>query len=424
MTKKKLGGDVELKELSVELQEALKRALEVLPPRRGSGVVMLDQALGRVLSRDIYAKRDAPMFDNSAMDGYAFRYKDSSSPLRVAATIFAGQKPKPMLKARECYKIMTGAPVPSDADTIAPFEHCKSIDEERILPLSSIKKGANLRKKAEEIQKGRVLLPKGRCLEYGDIALLAAQGITAIEVYAPLRIALLSSGNELSEPWEEAGELGVYNANAFGIAALLNLYGFEVHYGGLIADDLAKSKAHLQAYSDYDVIITTGGASKGEADYLCEALEANGLRKLFSGINVKPGKPTMMGVMQGSFVMTLPGNPLTTLLIAHTLAIPMLYHLQGATAMHHHTLFALSSSDLELKPGRTHLLLGKLKGGYFYPTRDGKVGAGMLTALSQSDAIAYIDASKSEIAKGELLRVVMLCDRTRSKHSPWEEASG
>jgi molybdopterin molybdotransferase len=399
---------------TISLSQALFKALEAVTPKQESAVVMLDSALGKVLAEDIHVRKNLPSFDNSAMDGYAFAYSDAGKELRVVQTIFAGEVPKAILKSGECYKIMTGAQVPSDADTIAPFEVCEEVNKTHIIPPKQIKQGANLRKKGEECLEGSILLKKGTLLESSHIALLAAQGITAIKVFLNVKVAVISSGNEIKEPWEEASEDEIYNANAFGITALLQSFGFDALYVGSIPDDFDATVSFLASISSYDVILTTGGISHGEADYLYEAFIKNGLTPLFHGINLKPGHPTMMGTMQDTFVMGLPGNPLTTMVIAHTLSVPVLFKMQGNSSYFHTVSYATLAHSLTFRPGRTTLVLGELQNGVFTPTRGGKVGSGMLTPLCESNAIAYFDETTSSVKEGTLIKVIKLNDTSRS----------
>ncbi len=376
---------------------------------------MLDDALDKVLAEDIITQKNLPSFDNSAMDGFAFRHIDAGKQLSVARTIFAGEKPKPILQDGECYKIMTGAQVPSDADTIVPIERCTEVTQTHVTIPKDIQKGANLRKKGEETTLGKPLLSKGTHLGASEIALLAAQGITAVKVILPLKIAVVSSGNEIKEPWEEASQDEIYNANAFGITSLLRSFGFNAVYVGKMPDDYETTVTFLASIKSYDVILTTGGISHGEADYLYEAFIQNGLKAAFHGIAVKPGHPTMMGVMGNVFVMGLPGNPLTTMVMTHTLSIPTLFKMQGSVACHHNYSLAKLSQTLFFKGKRSHIVLGSLKNGVFYPTRGGKVGSGMLTPLCESDALAYFSETLDEALGGSHIKVISLKDISRSE---------
>lgn len=376
---------------------------------------MLDDALGKVIAEDIYAVKNLPSFDNSAMDGYAYRHEDSGKRVKIVKTLYAGEKSKALLKSKECYKIMTGAQVPSDADTIAPYEKCEGITDKEVILPSNLNKGANLRKKGEESEVGKLLIPKGTLLEASHIALLASQGITALKVILPIKIAVLSSGNEIKEPWERASEDEIYNANAFGITSLLASFGFDAVYVGSMPDDYEATKTYLQSIKSFDVILTTGGISKGEHDYIYKALCDCGLETIFHGVALKPGHPTMMGTLNNIFVMGLPGNPLTTMVVTHALAVPVLYAIQGAAKVHHTPLLAKISQDLSFKGKRTHIILGNVQNGVFTPTRRGKVGSGMLTPLCESNALAYFQEGSWQTKEGELIKVVSLQDRTRSE---------
>ncbi len=400
---------------SLSLQAALEKALEAAPIKKETKIVMIDDALGKVLAEDIIVCKNLPSFNNSAMDGYAFKAEDAGKRVKIQRSIFAGEAPDATLGDEECYKIMTGAQVPDDADTIAPFEKCSNITDDAVTLPSDIKKGSNLRLKGEETKVGDILFHKGTRIGYAEIALLAAQGITAVKVVLPLKIAVVSSGNEIREPWESASEDEIYNANAFGITALLRSFGFDAVYVGSIPDDLDSTVSYLAGIKSYDVILTTGGISHGDADYLYRAFVENGMQTLFHGVAVKPGHPTMMGVMRDIFIMGMPGNPLTTMVMTHTLSLPLLYRMQGVNHVHHTPTLAKMGQTLGFRGKRSHIVLGNVENGVFHPTRGGKVGSGMLTPLSQSNALAYFDEKRESAVENELIKVVMLHDTTRSE---------
>ncbi len=395
---------------SISLKEALNRALLKAPQKGEREIVTLDKALGRLLARDIKVRRSLPPFDNSAMDGFALRSRDGGKRLKIASTIFAGDKPDAILEEGECYQIMTGAPVPSDADTVVPIERCFELEDGKVTVPSELKKGANIRRRGEELSQGERLFEAGTFLEPSHIALLSAQGIMAVEVIAPLRIAVLSTGNEIREPWEEAGDDEIYNANAFGIIALLKRYGFAAEYHGRIPDDYAATKSMLGELKRYDLIITSGGISMGKADFLYEAFLENGLEPLFHGVNVKPGRPTMMGRMGRSFVMAMPGNPLTTMLNVLILSLPVLFKMQGAKSVRHRRYCALMGEGLKLKGARSEMVLGRIEGGRFFPTRANRYGSGMITPFVESGVVAIFDEDIKELRDGEAIEVIPLWD--------------
>ncbi|WP_456433879.1 molybdopterin molybdotransferase MoeA [Nitratifractor sp.] len=389
--------------------EVLERALEAARPIVRSEIVPIGDIAGRVLARPVVARRDLPPFDNSAMDGFAFRASDRGRTLRIVRTIFAGDRPSASLGEGECYRIMTGAPVPPDADTVVPVEACETAGADRVRIPEKIQAGANLRRRGEEIARGETLLHPGKLLGPADAAMLAAQGIGAVEVYDRLRIAVLSTGSELREPWECADEEEVYNANATGIVNWLSSWGFAPTYAGALPDDREGIVEALGRLEGYDVILTTGGVSIGEADYLEEAYEAHGFERIFHGVNVKPGRPTMMGTMGSRFVMAMPGNPLTTLVNLFALALPVLYRLQGVQACHFDPVLARNAEAFPFRSDRSNLVLGRLRSGRFTAVRGNRVGSGMLSPLMEADALAIFDEGAAPPAVGETIRVIPFC---------------
>lgn len=401
----------------IRLHDAVEYAVREAKRKSGKETVLLTEALGRVLAEDIIAVKNLPSFDNSAMDGFAFRYEEAGSTLKIAATIFAGDVPEAVLEKGMCYKIMTGAQIPADADTVIPVEACNNVTGESVQIPATVKKGSNFRKKGEEVSVGAPLLEAGTILRPAEIALLSAQGIVAASVVTRPRIAVVSTGDEIKEPWEEASEDEIYNANAFGISALLKQYGFAPDYVGAIPDDRKGTVDFIASLQGYDVILTTGGISQGDADFLFEGFVENGLKPLFHGINLKPGRPTMMGLMGDTFVMGMPGNPLTTMLTVHAVSIPVLYKIAGVNACFHTGTYARFSENLKLRPGRTNMVIGSLKNGIFSPIRHNKIGSGMLTPLAQSSAVAYFGESVSEVKAGTFVRVVSYSDTQRSERN-------
>ena len=398
----------------IALKDAVALAVEKAVPKREYEVIMLQDAMGRVLAEDIAACKNLPSFDNSAMDGFAYSHKDGGKRLRIAGTIFAGDVPAPLLQANECYKIMTGAQLPSDVDTVVPLELCGDMTDSAVTIPENIAKGANFRRKGEEIKAGDNLLYKGSILHAAEIALLAAQGIVAVKVVVQPKIAVVSTGNEIKEPWMRASEDEIYNANAFGIGTLLREFGFENMYMGAIPDELEATSIFIERLKGYDVILTTGGISQGDADFLYEAFTDNGLKPFFHGVNLKPGRAVMMGEMGKTFVMAMPGNPLTTMLTVHALSIPVLFALSGASRCYHNVSYARFSKALKLREGRTNMVIGTLENGIFTPTRDNKIGSGMLTPLCESNAVAFFGESVDYIAEGSMVKVICFLDKSRT----------
>ena len=402
----------------LDFDEAFTKSLELANKSSRVEIVSISQALGRVISKDIICKKNLPSFDNSAMDGFAIKSSDAGKTLKINKVIFAGDKGdkvKESLGQNECYKIMTGAKVPSDADTIIPIENCLDVTKKSVTIPKEIKKGANLRLKGEEQKGGNRLFAKGEEINSSHITLLASQGIVMIEVYKKITIAVLSTGNEIKEPWENADEEEIFNCNSYALISQLKEKGFDATYCGVVPDSLEESKNYISNLKSYDVIITTGGISMGDADFVGEAFLQNGLETSFHGVNIKPGRPIMMGKMDKSIVICLPGNPLTAMVNIYLFVIPMLKKLQGANEYYHDISKATNTKEFKTKNGRVNIVLGSLKNTMFDVTRENKYGSGMITALYESNSILVTGNSTSLISANQDVFVIEFNKKLQDK---------
>ncbi len=369
--------------------------------------VSVFEALGRTLAKDIICKKNLPSYNNAALDGFAFKYQEGLSELLIKTTILAGNVVEPSLGENECYKIMTGAKVPDDADTIIPFEDCLLYDEHKIILSPKVKKGNALRLKGEEERVGALLLSEGTCLSSRDIALLASQGISMVEVYKKLAIAVFSTGDELKSPWEIASEDEIYDINALSLMALLREHGFAAQYCGVIPDNLESATAYFAQMKQYDVLVTSGGVSMGEADFVERALLTNGFKASFHGINIKPGKPTMMGKMGETIVASMPGNPLAAYVNAFLFLIPVLKKFQGQKKFNFEVIHAQNSESFKVKSGRINLVLGTYNEGSFYAFDGNKYGSGMVKPLINSNALWISDETTTHVEAGEKIKLLL-----------------
>ena len=397
----------------LDFQEAVKISLDLAKTTTLKEIIPISKALGRVVGSDVLCKKNLPSFNNSAMDGFAFKIKDAGKTLKIKKVIFAGDKGddvKAILEEDECYKIMTGAKVPNDVDTIIPIENCIDVNEQTVTLPSDLKEGSNLRLKGEEQKEGNVLFKKGEVINSSHITLLASQGLMMIEVFKQISIAVVSTGNELKEPWEEANEEEIYNCNSYALVSLLSEAGFDATYSGVVPDNLEESINFISNLKTYDVVITTGGISMGDADFVGEAFIQNGLKTAFHGVNVKPGRPIMMGSIEHenkqTFVMCLPGNPLTAMVNMQLFAIPVLNKIQGNSGFYHDICIANNVQEFKTKKGRVNLVLGNLENGGFSVTRNNKYGSGMITALYESNCILVTDENTSNIEQKQMVKVI------------------
>lgn len=393
----------------LDFEIAQEKSLNLVNQTAYKEIISLSEAIGRVLSKDVICVKNLPAFNNSAMDGFAIKFSDAGKTLSINKVIFAGDKGakvEPSLKENECYKIMTGAKVPFDADTIIPIENCFDVTQNSVRIPLEIKKGANLRLKGEEQKEGDVILRKGEKITSSFITLLASQGLVMVEVYKKISIAILSTGNEIKEPWEQVDDEEIYNCNSYALISLLKEKNFDATYCGVIPDNLEESKTFIKSLKNYDVIISTGGISMGDADFVGEAFLQNGLEVAFHGVNIKPGRPIMMGKMQNTVVICLPGNPLTAMVNIYLFVIPMLKKLQSETSINHGFIKAVNKKEFKTKSGRVNVVLGKVQNGDFFVTRDNKYGSGMITVLYESNAILVTNEQTSTITLNQEVKLL------------------
>lgn len=312
------------------VEQALEQllALAEAAPIRGTELLPLAAAEGRVLASDLVAALDLPSWPNSAMDGYALRLADwQGEPLAVSQRIFAGHAPQP-LQPGTCARIFTGAPLPEGADCVEMQENTAAADEGRVRFLEPLKTGQNIRPQGQEARKGEQVMSAGTRLGPIELGLAASLGHERLEVVRKVRVAVLSTGDELVEPGLPLGPGQIYNSNRRLLVSWLQRLGCDVVDAGILPDDLARTRTCLARLGDVDLILSTGGVSVGEADYLGAALREAGELALWK-LAIKPGKPLTCGHYQGVPVIGLPGNPASTLVTFGLLARPYLLRRQG-----------------------------------------------------------------------------------------------
>jgi len=383
---------------------------ERVPPLDGAGAVPLRAALGRVLAGDLRAPVPLPPFFNSAVDGYAFRHADLSpegeTRLAVAGRLQAGAAAAPIAPGT-AIRIFTGAPMPDGADTVMMQEDAREEGGAVILP-PGLKRGANCRPAGEDVALGAAALPGGRRLTAPDLGLAAALGCTALPVRPLVRVGVFSTGDELAEPGTALGPAQTYDSNRFTLMALLAGLPVEAHDLGILPDDReATARALERAAATHDLLLTSGGVSTGEADHVKAAIEAGG-RLVFWRLAVKPGRPAAMGVVSGTPVVGLPGNPVAAVVTFLHLARPLVLRLAGAAAEPLPRFAATADFAYRKKEGRREYVRvslafdGDLPVARKYP----REGAGLLTSLTQSDAFAELPEEVTRVAPGDRVRVL------------------
>lgn len=391
------------------IEQAISALTATLSIKKTKQRQALPNAHNSVLAESVYAQVDVPQWDNSAMDGYALRASDLQQPdnsLPLAGRIAAGDRPEQSLPAGHCMHILTGAPVPLGADTVVAQEDC-TISPEQI-QFNNCQAGGNIRRRGEEIQQGQLLLEAGARLRAQEIGLLASQGYAHVEVYTPLRIGLISSGNELCELGQPLKPGQIYDINSYSLNALLQGLGFQVTLYAKMPDDLQQSSDCLaKASTEQDVLISSGGVSVGEEDHLKNAVSALGQLNLWR-VAIQPGKPLAFGRVGKTPWIGLPGNPAAALITALIIARPALLHAQGVTHCSHQALHIPAAFEWKKPRPRQQYLHARLvlqDNGQLHAQIHPKQSSAMLIAASWADGLVEIKTQQT-VQKGDLVRFV------------------
>jgi molybdopterin molybdotransferase len=378
---------------------------ERVTPVVGEEMVPLGEACGRILARDLVAQMDVPPYPNSAVDGYAVAHADllpdRDTVLPVGGRAAAGHPlGRPAIRG-EAIRIFTGAPMPDGADTVMMQEDCV-VEAGRVRLAPGIRKGANRRHAGEDVARGAVALPAGRRLKPADLGLAAALGNDRLPVFRALRVALLSTGDEVREPGQALAPGAIYDANRVMLMALLHGLGCTVSDLGIRPDRAAALADTLAAASaGHDLIVTSGGVSTGEEDHVRAAIERLG-RIDFWRLAIKPGRPVALGQVNGVPLIGLPGNPVAAALTFAVLARPLILRLAGAAGEPPLLFRVAAGFAYRKKAGRREYLRASLErdGGSLIARRYPKDGAGILSSIVQSDGFVVLDETVSDLAAG------------------------
>lgn len=388
------------------LREMLAAALPAPAVERRS----LAEALGATLAVDVIAAQAVPPFDNSAMDGFALRAADADGvrPLPVSQQIRAGEGSTP-LAAGTAARILTGAPLPPGADSVVMQEDCEVING-AVRANSSVTPGSHVRRRGEDVACGSLVLSRGRRLRPQDLGLLASVGIAAVDVYRPLRVAVLVTGNELREADEAPlRDGGIFNSNGPMLAALLRRCGMQAVVAGRVEDsESAVARALQDAAGTADVIISTGGVSVGDADHVRAQVERLGALSLWR-IAIKPGKPLAFGRVGQVPFIGLPGNPSSVFVTFAVLARPFLLACQGRSEPEPPRFsvragFAVATAGSREEYFRVALVEGESG---TEAVLAGNQSSGSLAAATRAQALAVVPAGR-QVARGDDVDVILL----------------
>jgi molybdopterin molybdotransferase len=374
--------------------------------------VALAAASGRVIAHDVMAPIDLPPFDNSAVDGYAVRHGDlgagAETRLTVAERVTAGRAAAQALTAGHAVRIFTGAPMPAGADTVFMQEDVRTDGADVIVP-PGLKRGANRRLAGEDVRSGSVVLPAGRRLAAQDVALAAAVGLTRLDVRRRVRVAVLSTGDEIVEPGAPRPGAALFDANRYLLAGLIERLGAASTDLGIVPDDPDQlARAIAGAAADHDLVLTSGGVSTGEADHVRRAVESVG-RLVFWRVAIKPGRPVAMGVIPGASADTgaafvgLPGNPAAVYVTFARVVRPLLLRLAGAEALALVALPVRAAFGYRKKTGRREYVRVKLvraADGTVEAVKHAQDGAGIITSLTETDGLVELPEDATTVEPG------------------------
>lgn len=385
---------------------------QFLKPVAETETLSLHESLGRVLAEEILSPANVPNYNNSAMDGYAFNAQDLDSPqLKVIGTAFAGKAFNGKIAAGECVRIMTGAAMPEGTDTVAIQEKVLR-DGDTITLSETPKPQANVRYAGEDLTLGQTVLSAGHSMRAADLGLLASLGIASIKAYRKLKVAFFSTGDELVAIGEPLATGQVYDSNRYTLYGMLTRLGVEIVDLGAIPDDpQLLEHTLLNAAAQADVVITSGGVSVGEADYMKQLLSRHG-QVMFWKIAMKPGRPLAYGKIGMAHYFGLPGNPVAVMVTFYQFVREALLSLMGEAASPALPMFKVEcTTPIKKLAGRTEFQRGILftdSSGTWKVKPTGAQGSAILSSMSLANCFIVLDESVGNLDAGALVQVQLL----------------
>ena len=410
----------------ISVEAALEIILSGIKPL-GMERINILSSLGRVLGEDITASTDNPPWDNSAMDGYALRAidtktasKDKPIILKVIEDLPAGYTAKKTIKKGEAIRIMTGAPMPKGADAVLMVEETEAVasgqrpaarnQKSEVKIFREARLGDNIRKAGEDFRKGDIVLTKGISIRSAEIGMLAAVGKPVIYAHQRPKVAVLSTGDELVEIDETPADGKIRNSNSYAIAAQVRACGAIPVQLGIARDNKKNLREKLEAGLTADCIISSGGVSVGDFDFVKHVLKEMGSVMRFWKVAMKPGKPLAFGVIGGKPAFGLPGNPISSMVAFEQFAMPAILKMMGKSEVFKRVFDALLTKPIKKKPGRVHFVRAALeqKNGQFYAAPLEGQGSGILSSMVKANCLIILPEDAKDIEKDSKVKVQML----------------
>ena len=397
--------------MALSFEAARTMILESVIPLPPEAVSLLD-VVGMVIAEDIRAPWDMPLWNNSAMDGFAVRAEDcvAGQTLTVDGYIPAGGSASGItVKPGGAVKIMTGAPAPVGCDAIVPIEETVEKNGKLILT-GQVRPGDHLRIRGEDVSKGELVIAAGTALRPAEINMLASFGYRTAPVFRRPKVAILSTGDELVEPGEDIGTGQIFNSNDYSIAAAVKQLGGEPVLLGIARDDRQSLTEKIKAGLQEDVLITTAGVSMGDHDLVCDVLEALQVERRFWKVDIKPGRPTAFGLKNGKPVFSLPGNPVSSMITFEQFVRPALLKMMGHQRVIKPLVRAVMQETIKKKPGRVQFLRVRVAndGQRLVASSSGDQNTGILRTLLRANGIAVLPAALEQLRSGEEVDVHLL----------------
>ncbi|MCB5188613.1 molybdopterin molybdotransferase MoeA [Methylobacillus caricis] len=397
---------------SMPVSQARDFIRDYLTPITETETLPLKLVLGRILAGDIVSPCNVPNHNNSAMDGYAFHSHDAAAnSLEIIGTAFAGKPFDGVVKTGECVRIMTGAVIPSGTDTVVMQERVLT-ENNRISMTEVPKPGANVRLAGEDLKQGETVLPQGRSLRPSDIGLIASLGIGEVTVYRKLRVAFFSTGDELISIGQPLQEGQVYDSNRYTLHSMLSKVNLDILDMGVVPDDPQRlEQALIDASRQADVVITSGGVSVGEADFMKLLLEKLG-QVVFWKIAMKPGRPLAYGKVGNAHYFGLPGNPVSVMVTFYQFVRDALLYIMGQQNLQPQPLLqVICTEDIRKLPGRTEFQRGILytdEKGTWRVRPTGNQGSGILRSMSEANCFIVLDDDTGNLPAGTKVQVQVM----------------